>query len=39
MAKTSKLGYYKPVKPNTRAWPIKRRPGYLKEVSKRVRKS
>lgn len=39
MDKTSKLGYYKPVKPNTRAWPIKRRPGYLKEGSKRVKKS
>ena len=35
MAKPSKLGYYKPVKPNTRAWPIKRRPGYIKEVPKR----
>lgn len=35
MAKPSKLGYYKPVKPNTRAWPIKRLPGNHKEVANR----
>ena len=39
MAKPSKLGYYKPIKPNTRAWPIKRLPGNRKEVPNRGRKS
>ena len=35
MAKPSKLGYYKPVKPDARAWPIKRLPGNHQEVPNR----